>query len=339
MILSKKLKKANQLLEEIAKKNKYITPVTVEDFDLFQKFFKKEPHTYGNSWTYVTQGVYGIGPNKLGYKYFDGKNLSMVCIYPKIEKPDLNCFYWIRPMGPTILDIISDFSSNLLKEKGIPTYVKKIFKKQLDYLKKKGFFDTKDFPWHSTCHSEDDTYPEIIFDPKITLDYLSNANRKKNIKKSYKKAQNIIQDKSITFEDTNFEDTSWSIINKFFSKSNLKKINKIIISTKYDYHNPIYSSNSKENLTKKIVFIDKKPVGFIILNNIDKNHLCIYSLIILRNIISYLSDLIIFYIMENNSDKLINIGGSEDLGINNFKLKFKPIKTQKMYWSTNYRLE
>jgi len=70
------LKKANQLISEIARENKYISPVSLKDFDLFQRFFKREPHTYGNSWTYVVQGKYGIGPYGFGTNFISQKRLK-----------------------------------------------------------------------------------------------------------------------------------------------------------------------------------------------------------------------------------------------------------------------
>ncbi len=56
----KDLAKANKLIADIAAKDKRITPITPKDEKLFAEFLKKEPHTYGNSWIYVTQGDYTV---------------------------------------------------------------------------------------------------------------------------------------------------------------------------------------------------------------------------------------------------------------------------------------
>ncbi len=104
------LSEVNKILDEIASSDPRISPVTLDDYALFQRFFDKEDkHTYGNSWTYVTQGVYGVGPNNLGYKYYDGDRLSIVALYPRIENPNVDMFYWIRPMGRGVEKIISDY--------------------------------------------------------------------------------------------------------------------------------------------------------------------------------------------------------------------------------------
>ena len=64
-LVEKELKQANNIIKEIAAENEYITPISPADHVLFEGMFDKEDqHTYGNSWIYVTQGTYGIGPNK-----------------------------------------------------------------------------------------------------------------------------------------------------------------------------------------------------------------------------------------------------------------------------------
>jgi len=328
------LKKANALIGDIARENKFITPITPKDFPLFQKFFAKEPHTYGNSWTYVTQGMYGIGPKNLGYKYYDGKNLSAVAIYPKIEQPNLNVFYWVRPMGPTILDKIREISSSLLSQKSIPTYAKKLFKNQFDYLAAYGFKDTKNFPWHSSCPSEDDTHPEQIFDVKKTLTLAETLPRKKHLRKSTIRASKLKTNNRIVTSDKYFKRDAWRISKQFFSSDISKK--KTIISDQYDYYNMIFSNIERSSLTKNIVYVNDRPLGYYLLEKQDNDYSSLYALIILRERLKFLTDFLLLYILQKLTTPHLNMGGSEDQGIYDFKIKYFPIQELKMYWATNF---
>ena len=331
----KNLGKANQILQKITAQIPEITPISPNDLPLFQKFFSREPHTYGNSWTYVTQGMYGTGPHNLGYKYYDGKNLSAVTVYPKIEKPDLHVFYWVRPMGETILDVIARLANHLLTKQSLPTYVKKIFSIQFAYLQKKGFKDTANFPWHTLCHSEDDTYPEQIYDVAAISKLLSTPPRTSNIRKSYRKAKQIEKKHSLLIKEDNFITVAWDITQCFFD-SKLIKNNKVNVSDAYDYHNPIFANPPRKQLKKRIYYIDGKPLGYYLEEKQNDLHTSMYALIILRDQIEYLTDYIMFDLFNKCETEFLNLGGSEDKGIHFFKKKFKPIKEVKMFWATNY---
>lgn len=333
----KNLTVANQLIQQIAAEDQRITPITPDDFNLFQHFFTQEPHTYGNSWTYVTQGLYGIGKNNLGYKFYDGKNLSAVCVYPKIENPNIYVFYWIRPMGKTIINIISNFAQSLLIKNLLPTYTKKIFKNQHDLLLKNGFSDVKFFPWHSACPSEDDTYPEQIYDVKYTLNLLEKPPRTSNIRKSYRKSKLIEKNHHVKIHQKNFNANAWKLTQDFFN-SDYIQTKKINVSSKFDYYNPIFNNPIRSSLEKKVVYIDNVPLGYYIAEKQNEDYSSIYALIILRDKIQYLSDFLIFNCLENCKTNYLNIGGSEESGIHKFKLKFKPTKEVKTYWATNYRV-
>ena len=327
----KNLSAANKLMIKIAETNKHLTPVTPDDLPLFQKFFQKEPHTYGNSWTYVTQGVYGIGPQNLGYKYYDGKNLSMVCVYPKIEQPKINVFYWIRPMGPNILDKILDISKENLSDYKLPTYVKKIFKNQFDYLKKGGFTDTKNFPWHTLSHTEDDSIPEQIFDVKKSLDVILTSPRS-SLKRVLVNKDKLKANNLITFKKDGFKSISWKLADEFFKRN--KKITNI--SNKFDYYNMIFTNQNRLNLSRYIVYVNNLPFGFYVVEKQNKEYSGFYALIVLREKFKFLADYIWLNIFTNLNTKYLNAGGSEDKFIHEFKQKFHPVNSNNMFWATNY---
>lgn len=331
------LKKANSLLKELALKNKCISPVTLADIDLFNKFFKEEKeHTYGNTWTYVTQGMYGLGPNNLGYKYYDGKNLSILGIYPRVEQPDINICYWVRPMGETILDVIVSVGKDLAKNLGVPTYTKKLYQRQAEYLFTKGFKNTQEFPWHTEAPQEDDTYPELIYECQATYQSAQTLPRKYHLKKSYIRTKQIEDNYVVEVTDRDFEKYAWNIANDFF-KAELIRKDKTVLSNANDYFNMTYNNPVSPTLGRAIIYVNKVPLGFFVtdISKDDDNYTNVYGLIIMRNKLKYLAEYTLLHLLSNAKTKYLNLGGSEDVGLHEFKKKYIPIREQKMFWMTN----
>ncbi len=62
-----------------------MTPIDDRDRRLFCDILRNEQTvTYGNSWYYLCQAANGIGPEKLGLKYFDGEMLAAIGIYKRV---------------------------------------------------------------------------------------------------------------------------------------------------------------------------------------------------------------------------------------------------------------
>lgn len=331
----KNLITANKIINEIAKANKNITPVTLSDLPLFQSFFDREPHTYGNSWTYVTQGVYGIGPNNLGYKYYDGKNLSMVCVYPKIEQPDVNVFYWIRPMGTDILEIISDISGQIKNIFSVPSYVKKLFKNQYDILLQNGFTGIEKFPWHTLSWEEDDTFPEQIVDVNKTVGLSKTLSRKKHLRKSYVRTLQLNSEYDIKISTKNFEKITWDLTRDFF-ESKIIKDKKSFLSNENDYYNMIFANNNNSKVLRGYVSVNNRPLGYYVMEEQSSSYTSLYALIVLRDKLKFLVDLLLLEILKSIKTPYLNMGGSEDDGIHEFKKKFYPVNELDMFWVTNH---
>lgn len=330
----KNLVKANKLIEEIAKKDKRITPVTPKDLPLFQKFFKKELHTYGNSWTYIAQCNFGVGPFGLGYKYYDGQNLSSFSIYPHMERSDILCIYWVRPMGPKILDIISNYSKYFLETQLIPTYVKKIFKDQFSYLQKKGFKDTSKFPWHKNYPSEDDSYPEIIIDVKATLENSAHRGTIRNALKRYRSLNKIVEVKNIT---THLEQKKgWKVANEFFYQDIFSLTENI--STREDYYNVIFKSDYPLH-DLFLIYQYGFARGIFDLNKLDNGYYANYMALMLREELKNLNEFSIIYtcnLLSKKGGKFLNMGGSETENLHKFKSKFAIASINKMYWAVYF---
>lgn len=337
----KKLEHVNIIIRDIASKNPNITPITAEDYELFEEFFaKEEKHTYGNSWIYVTQGTFGIGPENLGYKYYDGKNLCAIAIYPKIEQPNIIMLYWIRPMGENILPIIVELAEKIKREYSVCSYVKKLFPEQYEFLLQHGFRSAKEFPWHSTTHSEDDTYPELIFDREKTRKTIFEAASRSKLGSALRKTSKLARENRIGMASGNFQEHAWKIVNTYFSQYSAfaKGTN---ISTPFDYCNMIFRDHAAliKDVEKSIILVNAKPAGFYTLERDKKFNITnLYACVALRQTYKYLADYFFIDLFKTEPTKYINVGGSEDAGIHEFKVKYKPIEKNLMFWATNYLL-
>lgn len=329
------LSTANDLISRVAKDYPAISPLAPEDYPLFQKFFAKEPHTYGNSWTYITQGMYGIGPNKIGYKYFDGTNLSAVCVYPKIENPDTLVLYWIRPMGPTVIQIISTISKTLLKDFKLPTYIKKLFKNQHDQLIQAGFKEVTTFPWHTLYPAEDDTYPEQILKLANTLSVAETINNRKRINRALRYYERYKNDQLMASDNVEKHvEEAKSFLNDFFAYNN-GHAKMPIISDASDYSAMVTGLSTHDTTQNKFIYYNKQAIGFYFLERQDTHYASLYALLSLREQANHVVDFMMFDMitaLENQGIDYLNMGGSENANLNYFKKKFRPIRENQMYW-------
>lgn len=333
------LEQANKFINAISQKIKEITPISFDDFALFQSYFEKEPHTYGNSWTYITQGMYGLGPNNLGYKYFDGSNLSAISIHPKIESPEIHMMYWVRPMGKSVTEKIAEVSSKVRKTYGIGTYAKKLFRNQYDDLISKGFVDIINYPWHSTSPAEDDSFPEQILDVKKTLSYAKNLdkdtrlNRAFRYYKSYSTKTDLVVRKLYDFMQDGI-----SVTYDFFKEQELTKKNNV--SSPYDYLNLIKFSCPKSKLHSEIFYINDVAQCFYVVEQLNTRYAGLYASISSNKTVRHLSDYMIFrilYILQKQEVNYLNLGGSENERLNRFKNKYMPSSENEMHWVTNFQ--
>ncbi|MBN2689175.1 MAG: hypothetical protein JXR42_01005 [Gammaproteobacteria bacterium] len=333
----KKLQKANDLIERIAADYPEITPITKQDVSLFQDFFAKEArHTYGNSWIYVTQGTFGIGPENLGYKYYDGENLCALAVFPKIEQPEILMMYWIRPVGSSMIPIIAELAEEIKQKYKLCSYVKKIFPDQYEYLLKHGFQSAKNFPWHSSAHSEDDTYPELIYDREQTLRLIDSPEGSRQLRRIAKDVDRVFNKYNVKVSADNFVEDAWFIARRYFDFIG-GTLNKINLSSAFDYHSMLFSRKVGDVAQNGIAYFDGEPVGFYVADSdVEHSVTSIYAHIGLRYKYKYIVDCMHLHVFRVSKTKFINAGGSEDSGILAFKNKYAPRKENKMLWATNY---
>lgn len=326
------LEKANVMMTELTEKVPEISPISPDDYPLFNQFFNTSPETYGNAWTYVIQGMYGIGKFGIGYKYYDGKNLVAICFYPKLHHEDVIPFYIVRPMGESYINIIKKLSSEVSKLFQARVYVKKIFKDDYKSLVQSGFQDVSVSPWQDDVPAEDDTYPERIIDIEKTLSISSTLGRTRQLNRSLRNYLKTKSEGKYRFESI-FEHNSdaKALVDKFFKQRDY------LISRPEDYHNIIDYHVERDIYTECLIYLDNEPVGMYIVEHQSPQLASLYATITDREKDNYLTDFIMFDLMFKLKEKgvrLLNLGGSEFKSLDDFKLKFKPSKERQMFWAT-----
>ncbi len=328
------LARANDLISRIAQQYTTITPITSEDFELFQSFFTKESHSYGNSWTYITQGMYGIGPNKLGYKYYDGKHLSAVCAYPRVEKQDEIGLFWIRPMGDGVEQCLYDISKEVRPMWSGPIFVKKIFHEQYDRLLSLGFSDISVCPWHHVYTAEDDTHPEVIIDIRHTMGEVAKLGKTRQLNRSYQYYNAFKKDSELVSSSIfTHPDDALGILGEFFEER--KSINMKNISKPTDYYAMLFHPNKQSTIFEKLLYYGGKPVGFYVGEVQSATHASQYAMVSVRKALNHLSDFMMFDMamdLEKNNITYLNLGGSETDSLFEFKQKFIPATMNAMCW-------
>jgi len=238
-------------------------------------------------------------------------------------------------MGKGIMDVIASFAGQMLSEQHMPTYAKKIFPEQFTYLKKKGFSDTSDFPWHSICPSEDDTYPEIIIDVLESLSLAQKAKHSTKLKRAYRYYNHYLLKEDILMKNLkDYSKQAKEIVNTFFKK--IKTYNNTNISQETDYNNLLRLDSQTNNNFGEIILINDIFAGFYSAEKQDSNHISLYATITLRELSNHLPEFIYFHLLHQMKQKRIqylNLGGSETKKLNEFKNKFNAVQTIKMYWA------
>jgi len=117
------------------------------------------------------------------------------------------------------------------------------------------------------------------------------------------------------------------------------KSRSLNISNPYDFYNIVLNKLNSESTIEKIIKIDRTYVAFHLSEIQNKELASLYALISLRNQSNHIVDFLMFdtfYLLLKSDIKFINLGGSEIESLYQFKIKFRPIKENIMYWSVLY---
>jgi len=149
--------------------------ITERDRGLYRDFFTRERRhaCYGNSWSYITQACRGLGS---GVRYHDRDVLLSLGMHR-------DRYVVVRPLG-VLDDRFIDLVKHLHEKSGRPVMVKKLYPDQAERLHELGSFReaaryeglhprprSGRHPWDAKVFADDDTWPVLIVDTELTLDF------------------------------------------------------------------------------------------------------------------------------------------------------------------------
>jgi len=128
----------------------------------------------------------------------------------------------------------------------------------------------------------------------------------------------------------NRDDTK-RLIQRFFDQRGY------IISIPEDYYNLIEHAQKDNTYVENILYLNNKPAGMYFAELQSKDMASLYATITDREIDNHATDTMIFYLLhalKSAGVQFLNLGGSESKTLDEYKLKFKPVKQIKKYWVT-----
>ncbi|MGP1384313.1 MAG: hypothetical protein ACTS2F_12190 [Thainema sp.] len=317
-----------------------VSYITSKDRTLFRTFRETDPNPgYGNSFYYLCQAVNGLGPDKLGLKYFDGRMLVTIGIGDRFSLGGSWHYHVTNPMGEFDAESLMTLSQHLLELSGVPVFVKKLTLEERDQLLQSGFSPIEDYPWHAQAMEEDDTFPEQIVDVDVVLGKLEAAEYS-SLKRNYHQYCAKFGEQT-TWEllgKDNSEDNSAeadAIVQEFFEYLDVKQLH---ISRPSDYdniiHYPPIGANGKAYFSR-LVRVEGEAAGFFAMEPVSPDMAGLYASITLHRKFPYLSEYLIVEcckLLKQAGYRYLNLGGSETSGLFGFKEKFSPVEYNRMYW-------
>ncbi len=314
-----------------------ISKLTLQDKDLFERFYNKEPNCtdFSNSWFYTIQStIFG------GQKYFDGKTL----IAFTTKQPNKLPFALTQYLGENAVEKAFNLGIKLMKTSKEKVVFKNLNQKQFEELKKLGCSDYKQNDhWNKFYKYDDDTFPETVIDLEKTIALKGTNFRGLRYKLNHAKKHCL---KTFKCNEKITKNIGMKIIEKW-TNSIKKRFKKYIEQDQNLLHSTeihkkflelIYSKNMNNDYLHTITFVNDKPHGMTIGQKLSNNCIGLYT-----NITSYelteISEANLFGFLKeglNEGYKYANLGGSEFQSLFNYKNKFKPIAFNKKFHAVLY---
>jgi hypothetical protein len=331
----------SNMLQKLLLKEKNITPITSDDKSLFRRFFSFDAEArYSKSWAYITQAVNGHDVGyPMGLKYHNGDTLVPIGYFSRPATSHSSWhFHLVRPMGnwdrgPELVQLCRKLS--LLSQEHV--YVKKLDTDEANLLRHwHEFKPIEKYPWHTAAPEEDDTFDEVIVDTGQTLRLIemSGTNQVKDHYKRFlrKKGDSVVW----KLCDPSVYSDAWRVVRGFFNRLNEKPVQ---LSVPDDYRNMIWApplGTNEEDYFSYVLYIDNRPAGFCVAERLCKStEAGVYANITLHDSFRYASEYLVVELlrkMHHAGISKVNFGGSEILGLHNFKLKFRPVVQEKKHW-------
>lgn len=313
-----------------------VSYITGKDRQLFRDFrLLDTTKTYGNSFYYVCQAANGLGPDRLGLKYFDGKMLAGIGIGNRFSLGGNWHFHVVNPMGEFNPESIRMLCQHLLELSGTPVFVKKLTDNEQDQLLNIGFSRIEEYPWHAQAMEEDDTFAEQILDVNAVLEKIQ-VYQRSGLKTNYRYFLSKFGEQTTSeFLDEHNAAEAQDIVNKFFEYLDVKQLHISQISD-YDniIHHPPLGMNDKAYFSR-LIRIGGKAAALFAMEPVSDDTVGLYASITLHQEFPNLSEYLIVEccrILQKAGYRYLNLGGSETSGLFGFKEKFSPVAYNKMQW-------
>jgi hypothetical protein len=333
------------------------TPITNSDHDLYQKFFWHDSRfaCYGNSCAYITQACRGLGRG-LGLKYHDHDLLLSIGSHK-------SHYVVVRPLGRLDWRVMGVLDT-LYYASGKPVFIKKLFPDQVARLHDLGEFkeaikyldegtpEKGSYPWPShQSFADDDTFPEVILDVSLTLDYKNtpkawlaefeqrhkgSADTVKQLFRSYLKFRaktKKFEESEINCHLKDYNAEAPDIIRRFLlghfgekDEENVEAYENMMTKLPLENHGGSFFSF--------VAYLQHRPLpqGFFVAERLDSESAGLYAAIASRccpGLSEYLHAQMLSR-LKRNGIRFLNIGGSEVNSLHQFKLKFAPIEQRHM---------
>src|SRR2546423_1583501 len=338
---------------------KVISPITNKDRELYNRFFEEDSRVarYGNSWTYITQACRGIGSG-LGLKYYDGDLLLSIGYHR-------GHYVIVRPLG-RINERIIRLLKVLRSVSRKPVFLKKLFPSQVNQLRHFGNFkdavkysnsginpEPGDYPWSMESFADDDTYPEIILDVNITLNYglppkewfthfktsrinSGEAQSLEQLLNRYLRLRSKVNGfvrSGIGLHIIDFNIQMADEIRQFLFK-HFGEEDKRNVEAYENMLTQLPLGNNGHSFFSFVAYRDgvAAPQGFFVTERLDKESAGLYAAVASRSC-SGLSEYLHIEMLsrlQHKGIRLLNIGGSEIKSLHEFKLKFAPVEERYM---------
>ena len=339
------------VIDELLKRDPFVSPVDEGDKALFQQHFVPEVANlpigegYGYSWAYITQMIHGhVYGYPLGLKYYS-KNKKLLIPIGFFPRPASNRATWhfhlVRPMGNWQGNQIMELCSFLWEISQTPVYIKKLTHEEASYLLgHPGFVSAEKYPWDVEAILEDDTKDEVIINVNHTVSHIEEPgdNELKRKYRRFRRRNPSLEWKHYDASDTRLRSDAESVVRRFMEYPQIKNIG---ISTFVDYINMISSlppGMNGEDFFSALLYIGGQPIGFYLAERLGNSQTAgVYANIALREEYPFSSEYLLLELLrdiQRAGITAVNMGGSENEGLHEFKLKFQRScgKVNKMYW-------
>lgn len=322
-----------------------LQPITWEDYDIYQSFFRAAPGTavYANSWTYITQACRGLG---LGWKYLDGDRLFSIGRHN-------GHYVLVNPLG-CLDERLAGLLHRLHAASGKPVFIKKASDTPAAALEKIGVRPSVPGGdiWEAGAHADDDTYPELIVSPEISLGH---SEKPSDWLRRYRAAAG-----GIGIADEDAIRTGFRQFRRYVRRADESNVGCSVVEYRSHaagvlkrwvegYFGPARPAAPRaydallEGLRRGVghrsgfCFVVKTAgapgiVGMVFGERLDSGSAAIYARLIHRahsGLPEYAMAQVLAHLQSEGIQR-VNLGGSETEGLHKFKLKLAPVEQRRL---------